>query len=200
MQDMNAEPEQDRRERQRFSIRRELRYTLLKDGVNAESGVGETIDIGSGGVGFSIGRPLPAGRFIELSISWPMLLDDTCPMRLVVFGRVLRNEQERCACTIDKYEFRTQSRTIQPLAVRNDSLLRRWAETVRKEPLVRRRDWAGTADHGGSAASIGGELWRAAKPNGNSVPRPASKTALFAIPDRSSVSRRTPDRVEQETR
>ncbi|MGA2269536.1 MAG: hypothetical protein ABSH44_13790 [Bryobacteraceae bacterium] len=54
------------------------------------------------------GEPeLRPGTFIELSISWPALLDQTCPMRLIVFGRVLRGAGRTAACTLDKYEFRT---------------------------------------------------------------------------------------------
>ncbi len=132
MQKLKAEQEQERRGKFRFPMQRDLRYKLLKDGATVESGGGETIDIGSGGVGFAIGRDLPEGSFIELSISWPVLLDDTCPMRLIVFGRVVRNEPGKSACTVDKYEFRTQSRVVQT-AVRTDSMLQRWADTVRRD-------------------------------------------------------------------
>ncbi|HXB74426.1 MAG TPA: PilZ domain-containing protein [Candidatus Acidoferrales bacterium] len=107
-----AEQEPERRGKDRFTIQRELRYHLLQDGAKVESGVGETIDIGSRGVGFSIGRQLPAGNPIELSISWPVLLHDSCPLRLIAFGQVVRNDPGKCVCTIDNYEFRTQARTV----------------------------------------------------------------------------------------
>ncbi|MCD6029869.1 MAG: type pilus assembly PilZ [Thermomicrobiales bacterium] len=136
MQKLKADQENERRGKFRFPMRRELRYKLLKDGSIAESGAGETVDMGSGGVGFSIERELPVGAFIELSISWPVLLDQSCPMRLNVFGRVVRNDSGMCACTIDKYEFRTQSRAFQPSPVRNDSRLQRWADAVRKDNVT----------------------------------------------------------------
>ena len=123
----------DRRGKFRFRMQRELRYKLVKEGLVTESGAGETVDIGSGGVGFVIGRALPANSVIELSISWPVLLDNTCAMRLVVFGRVLRTGTGKSACTIDKYEFRTQGR-LAPTVARIDSNLQRWAGTLRKEP------------------------------------------------------------------
>lgn len=125
----------ERREKFRFPMQRELRYKLVKDGAVLESGIGETLNIGSGGVSFTVERNLAAGSFIQLSISWPVLLDKSCPMRLIIFGRVLRSAQGACACTIDKYEFRTQARTVQAAATRNDVLLERWIETVRKENL-----------------------------------------------------------------
>lgn len=136
MQKLTVRQENERRGKFRFPIRRELKYKLLKNGPTAESGVGETVDMGSNGVGFSIDRELPVGAFIQLSISWPALLDQSCPMRLNVFGRVVRNHSGMCACTIDKYEFRTQARAIRPAPIRNDSGLQRWADGVRKDNVT----------------------------------------------------------------
>lgn len=123
----------NRRGKLRFPMQRDLRYKLLKDGATVESGAGQTVDIGSGGVGFEIERPLPPGSFIELSISWPVLLGDTCPMRLIVFGRIVRSEGGKSACTIDKYEFRTQARVVYPRTSRTDTMLQRWADGVRRD-------------------------------------------------------------------
>jgi hypothetical protein len=129
----------ERRAKTRFPIHRELRYKSLKDGVIMANGAGQTVNIGSGGVCFAINKDLEPETYVELSISWPVLLDDSCPMRLIVFGRVLRSSGGKCACTVDKYEFRTQSRVFQTTpSVRNDSMLQRWAEGVRKENLKTR--------------------------------------------------------------
>jgi hypothetical protein len=122
----------ERRSKWRFGIQREMRYKLLKEDVIIAAGNGHTLDISSSGISFIGQHELPEGAFIELSVSWPVLLGDTCPMRLNVFGRVVRNTGCRTACTIDKYEFRTQARKANPLQpVRNDAMLQRWAETVR---------------------------------------------------------------------
>ncbi len=125
----------ERRGKFRFPMQRELRYKLYKDGAVHESGTGETINIGSGGVWFSLEHHASVGSFIQLSISWPVLLDQACPMRLIIFGRVVRGGSGTCACTIDKYEFRTQGRALQPSGARNDAMLERWVENVRKDPL-----------------------------------------------------------------
>jgi hypothetical protein len=126
---MSEEKKQiERRSKTRFPIHRDLRYKLLEDDVVIESGMGETIDMASGGMAFQIERPLKVGAFVELSISWPVLLDDSCPMRLIVFGRIVRAWGKRSACRVDKYEFRTQARALQPImAVRGDSMLQRFA-------------------------------------------------------------------------
>jgi hypothetical protein len=133
---MKKDQENERRGKFRFPMRRELRYKLLKDGATAEAGTSETVDIGSGGIGFAMERDLPVGAFIELSISWPVLLDHNCPMRLNVFGRVVRNGAGKCVCTVDKYEFRTQSRGFQVPTVRQDSMLQRWADTVVRKDII----------------------------------------------------------------
>jgi hypothetical protein len=126
----------ERRSKMRFPIRRDVRYKLVRDDVVIESGLGETTDMASGGVAFQMDHPLQVGAFVELSISWPVLLDNSCAMRLIVFGRIVRAWGKRSACRVDRYEFRTQARALQPvLAVRNDSMLQRFAGNARKETM-----------------------------------------------------------------
>ena len=134
---MKFDRSMDRRNKLRFSFNRELRYKLLEDDTIIAAGEGETIDMSSGGVAFRTNKALPAGSLIELSISWPALLYDSCPMRLVVFGRVARRADSVAACTVEKWEFRTGSRqatTVIPIGT--DSRLMRWLE-YRKEVLMR---------------------------------------------------------------
>ena len=123
----------ERRTKHRFAIQREMRYKLAEDGVVVSAGIGQTVNMGSGGVAFNADSAMQPGSFVELSISWPVLLDESCPMRLIVFGRVLRAAGKRIVCTVDKYEFRTQSRTLHTMKVpRTDGMLQRWADGVRK--------------------------------------------------------------------
>jgi hypothetical protein len=126
----------DRRQKYRFAIRRELRYKVLAEGIIIDSGVGQTINMSSGGIAFTIDHALKPEAFIEISLSWPVLLDNACPMRMIVFGRVLRSHDRKSVCTIDKYEFRTQARTFQTAGVmRTDSMLQRFAGEMLKESL-----------------------------------------------------------------
>jgi hypothetical protein len=126
----------ERRIKFRFAIERELRYKVVEDGTMISSGTGQTINVGSGGVAFSAEQQLKPGAFVEVSISWPALLDETCMMRLIVFGRVLRSAGRETVCSVDKYEFRTQARSVQPDAPpRSDKMLQRWADGIRKEAL-----------------------------------------------------------------
>jgi hypothetical protein len=126
----NSELGNDRRSKHRFTLQRELRFKVLENDRIVEMGTAQTIDISSGGVAFEAGS-LKNGALVELSISWPVLLDETCLMRLIVFGRVVRAGKRSAACTIDRYEFRTQARVCQPQpTARLNGTLRRWAGTV----------------------------------------------------------------------
>lgn len=125
----------DRRKKARFPMQRELRYKVLRDNRVVEIGTGRTVNLGSGGVAFRIDHELATGCLIELSISWPVLLDKNCAVRLVTFGRLLRSHGGVCACTVDKYEFRTQARVMQTLPPRTDSMFQRWADNQTRESL-----------------------------------------------------------------
>src|SRR6266404_3799994 len=107
----------ERRVKARFPLHRQMRYKLLHNGgATIQAGNGHTLDISSGGIAFAIDREAAPETYIELSISWPVLLHNDCPMQLIVFGRMLRSSPGRSVCTVDKYEFRTQGRVLQPAA------------------------------------------------------------------------------------
>jgi hypothetical protein len=71
------------------------------------TGTGSSIDLSSGGIAFTSDTPLRVGSYLELSISWPVLLNQTCALKLVASGRVVRSEQNRTAISLDRYEVRT---------------------------------------------------------------------------------------------
>jgi hypothetical protein len=102
----------ERRGKRRFRIEREARYKLLYGQHIAETGVARTLNISSSGVWFTTEGALPMGVPIELSISWPALLNDYCPMKLMIFGCVIRSTDEGAAINIERYEFRTQGSTL----------------------------------------------------------------------------------------
>ena len=69
----------ERRSRSRFGIKRELRYKLVEGRTVVAAGPGYTIDMARRGVAFSADDELRPGACIELSISWPALLDQNYP-------------------------------------------------------------------------------------------------------------------------
>jgi len=100
--------EQDRRTKRRFQIEQDVRYKMLYGQRIAETGLGKTKNISSGGVWFSTESMLTTGMPVELSMNWPVLLNDSCPMKLMIYGCVVRSNDKGAAVAIERYEFRTQ--------------------------------------------------------------------------------------------
>ena len=98
----------ERRGSSRFPMREEVRYKMLHGKV-VTTGVGKTLNIGSGGVLFTTEQRLPVGRVVEISVNWPARLDGTCALKFVASGRVIRAEEDRAAVRIERYEFRTRA-------------------------------------------------------------------------------------------
>ena len=108
--------ERERRNKRRFQIEQDVRYKLLYGQRIAETGVGRTLNISSSGVWFTTDTMLTAGMPVELSMNWPVLLHDSCPMKLMIYGCVLRSNEKGAAVSIERYEFRTQGgRAFQPV-------------------------------------------------------------------------------------
>jgi hypothetical protein len=128
----------ERRRKHRFPLQRELRFKVLDGERVTTAGVGQTINISSGGVAFEVTNrvavAIAPGTLMELSISWPILLDETCMVQLVVFGQVVRIRKQVLACSIERYEFRTQRR-VTPIPPRYpvEDPFRRWSGTSVRE-------------------------------------------------------------------
>jgi hypothetical protein len=116
----------NRRTKARYQIRRELRYLVVDRGKPLQSGVGSTVDMGSGGIAFRADQPLEPGKSVELFISWPALLDSVCPMRLCIVGRILRSDDIYAVCTIDRHEFQTRCMSQTSALAEKGSDVQRW--------------------------------------------------------------------------
>ena len=108
--------DRERRNKRRFQIEQDVRYKMLYGQRIAETGTGKTRNISSGGVWFSTESMLTTGMPVELSMNWPVLLNDSCPMKLMIYGCVIRSNDKGAAVAIERYEFRTQgTRQFQPV-------------------------------------------------------------------------------------
>ena len=105
--------DRERRGKRRFHIEQDIRYKMLYGQRISETGAGKTWNISSGGIWFSTQNMLTSGMPIELSLTWPVLLNDSCPMKLMIYGCVVRSNDKGAAVAIERYEFRTQGRSIQ---------------------------------------------------------------------------------------
>ena len=99
--------ESERRRTSRFPLQEELRYRVIHK--SGSSGIGRTLNIGSGGILFTTEEKLPVGRQVELSVNWPARLDGVCPLKFVAMGRVIRADAGTAAIRIERYEFRTRA-------------------------------------------------------------------------------------------
>jgi hypothetical protein len=98
------ETDKERRGSKRMPIERDVRYTV----PGLAAGSGRTVNISSGGVLFTTQSHLREGDEVELAISWPVLLNNLTPIKLVVTGHLIRSDYARAAMRIKKYEFRTR--------------------------------------------------------------------------------------------
>ena len=101
----------ERRQHQRFPITAQAQYILA--GVRAKA---TTLDISSGGVYLKTEKILPVGKQIQVLIDWPALLDQRCPLRLVIIGKVLRSDAAGTAIGIIRYDFRLRPKSVAPFA------------------------------------------------------------------------------------
>ena len=109
----------ERRSKQRFPIEFPLQYKIVRNCRVTRTGTGTTVDISSSGIAFIADEPFNVGAYVELSITWPVLLNGSCPLKLVVEGRVVRSSRSSTAIRMDYHQFRTQGRTAtQPVAAR----------------------------------------------------------------------------------
>jgi hypothetical protein len=81
------------------------------------SGVGTTLDIGSGGILFTTQQRLPMGRLVEVAVNWPVRLDGACPLQFVAVGKVVRSEANQAAVAITRYEFKTRGSNVASAAM-----------------------------------------------------------------------------------
>jgi hypothetical protein len=98
----------DRRRRKRFPLSAQVQYKMVGRGKRAETGTGQAKEISSQAIAFASDKPLPVGARLELSVSWPVRLDDRCLLKLVAQSRVIRYQDGVVVAEIERWEFRTQ--------------------------------------------------------------------------------------------
>jgi hypothetical protein len=100
----------ERRAKVRYPIRLSVRYRGRRMG--GVTGVGLTLNLSSSGILVESPRQqkVGVGTRLEVSVEWPVMLDGTSPLQLVVRGRVVRSEMLRFAVSFQGYQFRTMRR------------------------------------------------------------------------------------------
>jgi hypothetical protein len=98
------------RKRKWFEIDHEVKYRTVY-GKGLAEGTGRTVNMSGDGVWFTTegSSPLTSGMLVELAIQWPVLLNHTCPMKLMIYGYVVRSHRSETLVAFKRYAFRTRS-------------------------------------------------------------------------------------------
>lgn len=102
----------DRRAKTRYPIECDLEYRIFRGRADFRIGTGQTINISSDGLLFYTREELTQGSGIELTLNWPVTLDDRIPLTLRLKGSVVRSEGDRAAAQINSHEFRLGRRRL----------------------------------------------------------------------------------------
>src|SRR5579863_6351847 len=70
--------------------------------------VGESLKISSRDLLFTTTEAFLPGQVVEACIDWPIRLDSSVPIKLVVEGKVVANADDSTAIRIERYQFRTR--------------------------------------------------------------------------------------------
>ena len=108
----------ERRANSRFPVQEEVSYRVIQSRSTPVSGVGSTVNIGSGGLLFTTEQKLEVGRTVEVAVNWPAKLGGTCPLRFIAIGRVVRSNDRLAAVRIQRYEFKTRAQRVEPIPLR----------------------------------------------------------------------------------
>lgn len=93
-----------------YPVRMELRFKTY-DRVPSV-GTGEAEQMSSRELVFRSDQPLKRGTKLELSLAWPVLLNQRVLLQLVVSGEVVWSQGSTLGVAIWKYHFRTRGRYV----------------------------------------------------------------------------------------
>ena len=100
----------DRRSKPRFPVNLKVRFRTIN--LSKElSGEGNTINMSSQGLLVAGDcKWCKRGSRLELILEWPLVLEGSVPLQLVIFGRVSRRDETTFAIEFRRYQFRTKRR------------------------------------------------------------------------------------------
>ena len=85
-----------------------LKYKAISPKGKAISGTGSTVLMSSADIVFNADKPLGSGVRCEISIAWPVLLENRIRLQLVLQSLITRSEGQVVMGRFSQYEFRTR--------------------------------------------------------------------------------------------
>lgn len=99
----------DRRAKSRYPLELNVRYRTV-GAVKPTAGVGQTINMSSGGMFLVCANKFAEGTRLKLFVEWPSLLNGTTPLQLITVGTVVRCNEIGISILFESYQFRTMAR------------------------------------------------------------------------------------------
>jgi hypothetical protein len=122
-----VQPEYESRLRRRFPLSQEVRYRRLKGGKVSAWAIGKSLDISSSEIRFLTEYAFKPGEKVEVNVDWPVRLQDTCLMKLVIHGKVVESDAHITTVKIVRYDFHTRAANPIPVEQPVATLSRRMA-------------------------------------------------------------------------
>ena len=97
----------ERRSRPRYPFSQELVFRQSGQRNGSLPTPGKTLNMSSRGILFETDSSMVLGEVLRMAIEWPIKLENSCPLNLVVTGEVTRCDQGQAAVRILRYEWRT---------------------------------------------------------------------------------------------
>ena len=101
--------DKERRAKCRYEMNLNVRYQTMGM-AGPVAGVGQTLNVSSGGVFITGAGNIAEGTRMRLVIEWPSLLNGTTPLQLITIGIVVRKQNSGLAVAFEGYQFRTAGR------------------------------------------------------------------------------------------
>jgi hypothetical protein len=104
----------ERRSKSRYPLHLKVRFRSIS-GPCSLSGAGHTVNLSACGVLIVVQDMVPrdeisAGVKLEISVEWPVLLDERIPLQLLAVGRVVRRGATDFAVAFRHHQFRTMGK------------------------------------------------------------------------------------------
>lgn len=93
----------EQRKARRFEL--ELPFEIVRAGATTAKRCGTTKNLSSSGVLLTLGSQMSIGESVEYFITLPTGQNGDPPVRLRCVGKVVRNQPEAVAATLERYEF-----------------------------------------------------------------------------------------------
>jgi hypothetical protein len=101
----------NRRQAVRFPMACKVSFKIRSGKRKPQLITGEMIEMSSTGFVLVADASLSSGTPLEVTIPWPVLLNNECLLNLVLQATVVRCDKGIIACKIEHREFRTRGRT-----------------------------------------------------------------------------------------